>query len=262
MKEERPDEVRVSPALGVYYYGFNMKREPFASNAGLRQALSLAVDRETIVSITGRGETPAYSWVPNGTNNYDPQLYAWSRMSKEERERRAQQLYREAGYGPDNPLRTTIRYNTQDTHRKIAVAIQSMWRSVLGVEAELLTEDFQVLLSNIQSGNMEIYRLNWNGDYNDAQNFLTTLETGNSTNFTQYSSEEFDSLMSRAAAQVDPTTRKHYLEEAERAMLRDYPLIPIYFYINRSMVSTAVKGWGDNVLNYHYSQHLSLVVDQ
>jgi len=258
MKEERPDEVRVSPALGVYYYGFNMTREPFASRTKLRQALSLAVDRETIVSITGRGETPAYSWVPSGTNNYDPQVYSWSRMSSDERHRRAQQLYNEAGFGKDNPLQTTIRYNTHETHRKIAVAIQSMWRDVLGVEATLLTEDFQVLLSNVQSGNMDIYRLNWNGDYNDAHTFLTTLESGNSSNFTMYSSDEFDSLMASAAAQVDPTARKHFLEEAERAMLRDYPLIPIYFYINRSMVSTAVQGWGDNVLNYHYSQHLSL----
>ncbi len=258
MREERPDEVRVSPALGVYYYGFNMTREPFASNAKLRQALSLAVDRETIVSITGRGESPAYSWVPDGTYNYEPQVYSWSRMSRQERQQRAQQLYREAGYGPDNPLQTTIRYNTHETHRKIAVAIQSMWRELLGVEATLLTEDFQVLLSNIQSGNMEVFRLNWNGDYNDPHTFLTTLETGNSSNFTQYSSAEFDGLMSRAAAQVDPTTRKHYLEEAEQAMLHDYPLIPIYFYINRSMVSTAVTGWGDNVLNYHYSQHLVL----
>lgn len=261
MKTARPDEVRISPALGVYYYGFNLDREPFKSNVKLRQALSVAVERETIASIVGRGEQPAYSWVPPGTANYDPQAYSWSRMSKEERVRRAQQLYREAGYGPDNPLRTTIRYNTHETHRQIAVSIQSMWRKTLGVDAELINEDFQVLLSNVQVGDTDIFRLNWNGDYNDAHTFLTQLESGHSGNFTRYSSDEYDDLMSRAARQVDPSARKLYLEDAERRMLRDYPLIPVYFYINRSMVSSRVSGWGDNVLNYHYSQHLSLVVD-
>ena len=104
-----------------------------------------------------------------------------------------------------------------------------------------------------------MFRLNWSGDYDDPHTFLTTLESGNSSNFTDYSSDEFDGLMSRAAAQVDPVARRRYLEESEKTMLRDYPLIPIYFYINRSMVSPSVRGWGDNMLNYHYSQHLSLV---
>ncbi|MDH3439273.1 MAG: peptide ABC transporter substrate-binding protein [Gammaproteobacteria bacterium] len=262
MKNQRPNQVRVSPALGVYYYGFNLDDEKFANNPNLREALSTAIDRETIVSLIGRGEAPAFSWVPPGTANYDPQVYSWSRMSKGERELRAQQLYQAAGYGPDNPFTTTIRYNTQETHEQIAVAIQSMWRTVLGVEASLINEEFQVLLSNVQEGNMEIYRLNWNGDYNDAHTFLATLESNNSSNFTRYASEEFDDLMKRAARQVDPSARKLFLEEAERHMLRDYPLIPVYFYINRSMVSPQVSGWGDNVLNYHYSQHLSLAVDE
>ena len=258
MLEERPDEVRVSPALGVYYYGFNMDNERFSDNMKLRQALSMAVDREAIVSLLGRGEKPAYSWVPPGTRNYDPQVYSWSGLSKDERKRRARQLFEEAGFDENNPLEISIRYNTHNTHQKIAVAVQSMWRQEFGVEATLINEDFQVLLANLHQGNSEVFRLNWDGDYNDAHTFLTTLETDNSSNYTGYSSEEFDDLMTRAATQVDPAARKLYLEEAERRMLRDYPLIPVYFTINRSMVSTEVEGWGDNVLNYHYSQHLSL----
>ena len=263
MKQTRPDEVRVSPALGVYYYGFNMTRPPFADNPKLRQALSMAVDRETIVGLVGRGEQAAYSWVPGGTGNYEPQDYSWVDMTREQRHRQARQIYREAGYGPDNPLVTEIRYNTHDTHRQVAVAIQAMWRDVLGVEARLVNEEFQVLLANVQQKTVtQIFRLNWNGDYNDAHTFLSTLESGNSSNMTGYVSAEFDSLMNRAAAQTDPDSRRLYLEEAERAMLRDYPLIPIYFYVNKSMVSPLVGGWGDNVLNYHYSQHLTLAADE
>jgi len=263
MKAERPNEVRVSPALGVYYYGFNMTRPPFADNPKLREALSMAIDRETIVEIIGRGEAPAYSWVPPGTANYESQRYGWMSLSKEERHRRARQLYREAGFGPDHPLRTEIRYNTSDVHKQVAVAVQSMWREVLGAEASLVNEEFQVLLENISQKQVtEVFRLNWNGDYNDAHTFLNILQSDNASNLTGYRSEEFDGLMQRAAEQRDPTRRRLYLEEAELRMLKDYPLIPIYFYVNKSMVSPAVRGWGDNVLNYHYSQHLSLVADE
>ena len=242
MLEDRPEEVRVSPALGVYYYGFNMTSPPFDGEPALREALSLAIDREQIVELVGRGEAPAYSWVPPGTANYEPQLMDGADMSRAERHRRAQQRYREAGYGPDKPLQVTIRYNTHEVHQQIAVAIQNMWREVLGVEASLLNEEFQVLIANLRQGDMEIFRLNWNGDYNDAHTFLSTLESSNPSNFTRYASDEFDSLMQRAAGQTDPTKRRLFLEEAERLMLRDHPLIPIYFNVNKSMVSPAVEG--------------------
>jgi oligopeptide transport system substrate-binding protein len=258
MLDERPDEVRVSPALGVYFYGFNLTNPQYANNPKLRQALSMAIDRESIVKITGRGEQVAYSWVPPGTSNFDAQEYSWADLLVEERHRRARQLFEEAGFGPDNLPDVEVRYNTHETHRQIAAAIQSMWKEVLGVEADLVNEDFQVLLSNVQEKNTNVFRLNWNGDYNDAQNFLTMFESDTTTNFFGYADEEFDELMDTAATQTNPDRRKLYLEEAERRMLLDYPVIPIYFYINRSMVSPAVDGWGDNVLNYHYSRHLSL----
>ena len=257
MKDERPGEVRVSPALGVYFYGFNLTDPVFANNTKLREALSMAIDRENIVKITGRGEKVAYSWVPPGTSNFDAQEYPWADLLVEERHRRARQLFEEAGFGPDNLPDIEIRYNTHETHQQIAAAVQAMWRTVLGVEAQLVNEDFQVLLSNVQEKNTSVFRLNWNGDYNDAQNFLTMFESDTATNFFGYSDAEFDGLMDTAAAQTNPDRRKLYLEEAERRMLLDYPAIPIYFYINRSMVSPAVDGWGDNVLNYHYSRHLS-----
>ena len=258
MQEDRPDEVRVSPALGVYFFGFNLSKPEFADNPKLRAALSMAIDRETIVKLVGRGERPAYSWVPPGTANYEPEEFTWSDLLLEERHRRAQQLYREAGFSADKPFRTTLRYNTHETHKQVALAIQAMWKTVLGMEVELINEEFQVLLSNVNLKNTDIFRLNWDGDYNDAHTFLNTAESNSSSNLTGYLSERFDDLMASAARQTDPLQRRFYLQEAEKEMLGDHPVIPIYFYVNKSMVSPAVSGWGDNVLNYHYSQHLSL----
>jgi oligopeptide transport system substrate-binding protein len=134
-----------------------------------------------------------------------------------------------------------------------------MWRDILGVEAMLVNEEFQVLLASIRARDVtQVFRGSWSGDYNDAHTFLSTMQTDNPVNFTGYSNARFDDLMQQAADQVDPGNRRLYLEEAERVLLSDYPMIPLYFFVGRHLVSPAVVGWGDNVLNYHYSQHLSL----
>jgi len=262
MRSERPDELHVAPYLGVYYYGFNLTKPPFKDNPQLREALSMAVDRDVLVEqIVGRGEAPAYSWVPPGVDNYEPRRLAYADMSQEERNARARRLMHEAGYGPDKPLQIELRYNTSDTQQRIALAIQAMWKDALGVETTLVNEEFRVLLANMQARDVtQVFRSSWTGDYNDAHTFLSILEGGNPANMPGYSSEEYDSLMQRAAEQVDLDRRRLWLEEAERILLADHPVIPLYFFVSKHLVSPDVVGWGDNVLDYHYSQHLSLAL--
>ena len=260
IREEYGDELRVAPYLGVYYYGFNLTKPPFEDNPALRQALSMSIDREVLVStVTGRGEAPAYSWVPPGVDNYEPPRFSYAELSQAERNAIARSLYDEAGYGADNPARIELRYNTSDTQRRIAVAVQSMWRDVLGVETKLINEEFQVLLANMRDREVtQVFRSSWIGDYNDAHTFLGILQSGNPSNMPAYASEEYDAFMQSAASQVDLDRRRRFLEEAERVMLADHPVIPLYFYVSKHLVSPEVRGWGDNVLDYHYSQHLSL----
>jgi oligopeptide transport system substrate-binding protein len=260
VREEYPDELHVAPYLGVYYYGFNLTKPPFKDQPKLREALSLAIDRDVLVEkITGRGEVAAYSWVPPGVDNYEPRRFNYSDQTQDERNAHARRLLAEAGYGPDNPLRFELRYNTSDTQQRIAVAIRSMWKDVFGVEATLINEEFQVLLANVAAADVtQVFFSSWIGDYNDAHTFLSILESGNSSNMPRYASEEFDSQMRRAAGQVDAYHRRVSLEEAERVLLSDHPVIPLYFYVSKHLVGLNVIGWEDNVLDYHYSQHLSL----
>lgn len=259
MREERAAELKVSPYLAVYYYGFNLSQPPFEGNRLLRQALSMAIDREVLAEqIIGRGEAPAYSWVPPGVDNYDAPLFPFAELSAEERHAAARNVYEQAGYSEANPARIEIRYNTSDTHQRIALAVQSMWRDALGVETTLVNEEFQVLLSNMRAMQTQVFRSSWTGDYNDAHAFLHVLRSGAPSNMTGYASEEFDSLLQRAAEQTDPGLRRLYMEEAERVLLADHPVIPLYFYVSKHLVSPRVGGWGDNVLDYHYSQHLNL----
>ena len=261
MKKERPDELRVSPFLATYFYGFNLSKPPFKGNLKLRQALSMAVDRETLTeNITGRGELPAYGWVPPGMVDYEPRQFLYANLPRKERHAKARELYREAGYGEDDPLTITIHYSTAGSHRRIAEVVQSMWKKVLGVEVELINEEAQVLNENIRMEEVtEVFKMAWTGDYIDAHTFLSVAESDNPSNafFGGFKNAEYDGLMDRAAQQTDPALRRGLLEEAEKWLLSQHPVIPLYFFVNKSMVSPRVRGWGDNALNYHYSQHLS-----
>ena len=260
VREEYGDQLHVAPYLGVYYYGFNLAKPPFRDNPGLREALSMAIDRDVLVEkITGRGEAPAYSWVPPGVANYEPRRLAFADMTQDERNARARRLLAEAGYGPENPLQIELRYNTSDEHRRIALAVQSMWKDALGVETTLINEEFQVLLANMREAEVtQVFRASWIGDYNDAHTFLSIVESDNASNMPRYANDEFDAVMDQAARQLNPQWRRVHLEEAERVFLADYAVIPLYFFVSKHLVSPQVRGWGDNVLDYHYSQHLSL----
>lgn len=263
MQKERPDELRVAPFLGVYYYGFNLTKEPFKSSLQLRQALSLAIDRSVLVqAVTRRGEAPAFGWVPPGIDNYESQSDPSLLLGQAAREKEAVRLYKAAGYGPDNPLKFELRYNTLGGHQQIALAIQSMWRDVLGADATLVNEEFKVFLSNVQAMEVtQVFWLSWTGDYNDAQTFLQLLDSSNASNLTAFANDRVDELLASAAVEVDLGKRRTILEEAERVALSEYPVIPIYFYVSKHLLQPDIQGWESNILDYHYSKHLSRSAD-
>jgi oligopeptide transport system substrate-binding protein len=255
-----PGELHVSPQLSVYYYGFNLARPPFKDNPGLRRALSLVIDRDRLTKqVTGVGETPAYGWVPRGTANYTPQRFDYADRPYEERVAEARELYRRAGYSAEKPLVVEIRYNSGEVHNRLAVAIAAMWKEALGVETKLYAEEFRALLQSIQAGTeTEVFRSSWVADYDDAYSFAQLLQGGFGINLTGYSNPRYDALLAEATRQPDPARRRALLEEAERLMLADHPVLPPYFYVNKHLVKPYVRGWTDNVMNVQYSRDLSL----
>jgi oligopeptide transport system substrate-binding protein len=255
-----PGELHVAPQLSVYYYGFNLNRPPFKDNPDLRRALSLAIDRERLTTaVTGVGEAPAYGWVPRGVADYTPQQFDYAAKPYAERVAEARELYRKAGYSAERPLRTEIRYNSGEVHNRLAVAIAAMWKEALGVETTLYAEEFRALLQSIQSGaETEVFRSSWVGDYNDAYSFAQLLQSGFGINLTGYSNPQYDALLAAATREPDPARRRGLLEEAERLMLADHPVLPLYFYVNKHLVKPYVQGWTDNVMNVQYSKDLRL----
>ncbi|MEE8463460.1 MAG: peptide ABC transporter substrate-binding protein [Gammaproteobacteria bacterium] len=257
--ENYPDQLKVSPQLTTYYYGFNLRRAPFAGQRGLRRALSMVVDRRLLAgSILTAGQEPAYGWVPPGVANYTAIEPEWAGWTMAQRLAEARRLYRAAGYSAARPLKIEIRYNSADIHRNIAVAIASIWNETLGVQASQLNVEFQVLLQDMRNGNADVFRSSWIADYDDAYTFLEILRTGAAANFVGYANPDYDDFLGQAAATPDADRRRVLLQQAEAVMLEDQPLMPIYFYVNKRMVGSRVEGWQSNSLNIHYSQDLSL----
>ena len=253
-------ELHVSPQLSVYYYGFNLTRPPFQDNPKLRRALSMVIDRERLTtSVTGVGEAPAYGWVPPGVADYTSQSFDYAAKPYAARVQEARELYRQAGYSAERPLEVEIRYNSGEVHNRLAVAIAAMWKEALGVETTLYAEEFRSLLQSIQSGKeTQVFRSSWVGDFNDAYSFAQLLQSGFGINLTGYSNPRYDALLAEAVRQADPARRRAVLEEAERVMLADHPLLPLYFYVNKHLVKPYVHGWTDNVMNVQYSKDLQL----
>jgi oligopeptide transport system substrate-binding protein len=259
IKANLAGELHSSPFLNTYYYGFNLDRPPFKDNAPLRRALSLVIDREKLASLVLRtGELPAYGWIPPGVHDYSAQSFDYRNEPLAERIAEARRLYAQAGYSAARPLHFELRYNSGEVHDKLALAVAAMWKEALGVEVRLTSEEFKSLLQDIDRGDVEMFRSSWSGDYNDAYTFAQYFTSDFGINMPHYRSAEYDSLVGAAAAQADPTRRRDLLEQAERVLLRDHPIIPLYFYAANHLVKPEVSGWYEDVMNVVYSKDLSL----
>ena len=257
IRENLSDELKVHDYLGTYYYGLNVTREPFVDNVKLRRALALAINRERITEqVTAAGELPAYGWVPE-VQNYTQQQPEWATWTQAEREAEARRLYEAAGYSPDEPLRLQILYNTHENHRTIAVAISSMWNEVLGVRTDLVNEEWRVYLETRRSKETtQVFRAGWIGDYNDAFTFAELMHSQSAMNDSGWVNADYDALLERAGNEPDIERRAAYLEQAERVLLDEMPLIPIYFYVTTRLVKPWVGGYDPNNMDHVYTRDL------
>ena len=178
--EKLPNETRIYPYLGTYYYPINLKRPPFDNPEGAPGAVAW---RSSATAITDKvlktGELPAYGVVPPEDRRLRRALRARMGRACRYAERAADgqgSCWQEAGYGPDNPLKFELSYNTSENHKRIAVAAQAMWKA-LGVQAELVNREVKVHYDELKQNNFDVARAAWVADYNDPQNFLYLLET-------------------------------------------------------------------------------------
>ena len=260
LKENLPEETRIFPELGVYYYVFNEEREPF-KDPRVRRALSMAIDREGITDkILKTGEIPAYGIVPPNTGDYGKgEVAAWSTTPYKERVAEAKKLLAEAGYGQGGkPLAFELSYNSSEDHKKIAVAVQAMWKA-LGVQANLVNREAKVHYDLLKQAQFDVARAAWIADYNDPQNFLYLLETRTGpNNYGRYSNANYDKLMADQAATVDVGKRMELMHGAEKQVLADDAWAPIFFYVSKVLVAKNLQGWAENPKKIHRARWMSI----
>ena len=258
LEENHPGEARVAPFAGLYYYVMNSTKPPL-DDVRVRQALSMAVNREVIgPQILGTGELPAYGWVPPGMNNYVEKSYRaqWADLDYGAKVEKAKALLAEAGYGPDKPLKIQLRYNTNEDHKRIAIAISAMWKA-LGVETELYNAETKVHYAELKEGQLEVARAGWLADYDDPINFLQLLRSDIQDNYGRWQNAEFDALLAQSAQTQDLAARAKLLYEAEKIAIDDTAAMPLYYYLSRNVVSPKIKGYHDNTFDKHRTRWLS-----
>ena len=261
LERHMPEALMVAPWFGTYFFSFNLTREPFRDNLELRQALNLAINRDIITErVTRFGEIPTFNLVPPGLPDYQPSVPDYADWTQAEREAEARRLYLQAGYSESQPLIVELRYNTSENHRKIAIAMSAMWKDVLGVRTRLVNEEFRVFLQNrAQRRVTEVFRAGWIGDYQDAFSFLEIFHSEHGRNDAGYNNPRFDRLLEQIAAERIPSRRRNLMAEAERMLLADQVVLPVFIYVSKRLVDPRLQGWAENIMDQHLTRHVFLL---
>jgi oligopeptide transport system substrate-binding protein len=252
-RRKHPEILRIDPYEGVYFYRMNLARKPL-DNPKVRLALNLAVDREAIVkNILREDQKPATGFTPPGMGDYQP----LNKVSYDPV--RARQLLAEAGYPNGKGFPSfTIHFNTLESHRAIAEAIQQMWKEILNINVTLENQEWKVYLDTQNSKNYDFSRSAWIGDYMDPVTFLSLWTTGNGNNNTNWGNPKFDGLIGQAARTGDPAKRLALLRDAEDLFLTDLPVVLIYWYTNAYLLEPSVRNWYPLALGNHNYKYIDL----
>ena len=256
-KKTNPQALRISPYLGTYFYRINTKIAHLADKR-IRRALAMAINRQQIIdTVTKGGQMPAFSFTPPNTLGYTAENGFTEDIQA------AKALLAEAGYANGEGFPPTdLLYNSNEGHRKLAVAIQQMWKKNLNVDITLNNQDWKVYLDSVTTGNFEISRAGWIGDYVDPNTFLDMWLTDGGNNRTGWHDNEYDQLISEAApAAKERAQRYAHFRRAEAILMDAMPIIPIFTYNSTHLIHPHVKGMPSNILDYASYKQIYLSED-
>jgi len=254
------NQVVEAPYFATLMLGLNMQKPPFKDNRALRLALNLAIDRDMIVQhiLEGVGYQ-AFSLMPP-LDGYEQQIPDWAHLSATQRHQRARELYREAGYSEQRPLRLELACGSGDALTVLLYeAVVAMWREVLGAQVTLHTEEFKVLLQNSHLHQHLLFHNSWTGDYPDPFTFMQLETTGFDLNYGGYSNLQYDQLIAQAQRESDNALRYRLFEQAERMLNDEAVNIPVYYYSVRHLIKPYVKGWVANSTDRNLSRYMYLL---
>ena len=244
--QDMPDTPYVqAPYLGTYFYLLNTDRPP-VDDVRVRKALSMSIDREKLNNtVLQKTNVAAYSITPPDTMGYNPpKLFDYDPAQ-------AKQLLADAGYpnGEGWPGLELI-YNTSESHRKIAVALQQMWKETLNVSVTISNQEWKVYLDSVTQMDFQIARRGWIGDYVDANNFLDLYLTDGGNNNTGFSDPRYDEMILTLAPQASSREERYKIfYEAETLLMEQMPILPVFTYTSKHLIHPSVKGLPSNLMD-------------
>ncbi len=263
LEKKYGDQLKATSWLALEYLDFNLTRPPFKDNKDLREALSLAIDREALVKQVIRdGSIAAYSFFPADIDEgrYKDIKYTWSDWGQEKRLELAKQLYTKAGYSKINPLRISIEYNTDEKNKKVMEAIAQMWTQNLGVKVNLVNSEFKVFLKIRQTHNYDgVARDGWAADFNTIDNFASMWTCNNPQNNVAYCNPEYDNLILEGRKQLIVDDVVSYYTKALNIVQNDYPVAPLFVHPVIHLVKPYVQNYNmqTNHLDHVYDKWFS-----
>ncbi|MES1935068.1 peptide ABC transporter substrate-binding protein [Salinisphaera hydrothermalis] len=256
-----PKQMHAVPGLGLYYLGFNVTRPPFKDNPKLRMALSMALDRRIIVQkILRGGQPPGFSYIPGDMHGYDSVTYPWTNWPDKKREAMARKLYHEAGYSKDHPLKVKLLYPSSESNKQIAIVASAMWRRVLGADVIPWNQEWKVYLSTVHRHiDTTLFFAGWIGDYQDPNTFLSILNSHSGNNEPGWDNAAYDRLQSASEHMPNGPQRTAVMHKAEALILKQNPVVPLWFVTNHHLIKPYVKGFVGNPLDVYLTRYLNIV---
>jgi oligopeptide transport system substrate-binding protein len=244
------DYLHVAPLGGVTYLTFNL-HDPALKDVRVRQALSMAIDRDFIThKLLRGGQTPAYSFVPPGLPIYSggARTY-WAGWSFDRRQADARRLLAAAGWGPQHQLHLVIKHRNSPDPLLFMPAIQSDWKQI-GVFAELQQNDVQVAYMEYELHDFQVGDAGWQS--NDAIDMLDLSRSDiGGQNYGSYNNPAYDAELNAAVFALDPQETARHARLAEQMLLDDAPVAPLYFPASHNLVNPDITRWIDNGIDTH-----------
>lgn len=259
IKNKFDSELKTVSILGCYFYTFNIQSPPF-SNKKLRQALNIAIDREFISqSLFNKTQIPLYDFLSYGLKNHDHTMPYWYYWSREMQIKEAKRLYKDAGYNENNQLNIYIHFNKAYMHRSIAISIASMWKQILGINAELVEEEWDNLVEKEKLDNYQVIRMGVLANINDVYDFYNILTSNNPLNNSNYKNKYYDKIVLDLMHELDPKKRKELIQQASKILLEDVPKIPIISKSTNFLVKPYIQNFKINPLQLYLLSEVSSI---
>lgn len=239
---KKDKSLNIQDYAAIYEYKFNTTGK-FTKNANIRKALALSINRQGLIDNVTKGQqTPAVGMVPKAIAGFEDDRGYMKDNDIDEAKKALEAGMKELGIKDAKDISVGISINTSEAHAAIAQYIQEGWSKNLGINVKIDNSEWQVFLDKMTSLDYDIGRMGWIADYNDAYTFLERYDTAkNGNNDTGWESKEYKALMEKVVKETDAAKREQHLKDAEKILMTEFPVAPVYYYTNLWVEKDYVK---------------------